>query len=62
MVWEGADLREEQAARNGTINGNRVRHKRKGYKEVGYNIIDTENGDCLCYDVMRLEKAYGQRG
>ena len=35
---------------------------KRGYKEVEYNIIDTENGDCLCYDVMRLEKADGQRG
>lgn len=32
---------------------------KRGYKEVEYNIIDTENGDCLCYDVMRLEKADG---
>lgn len=35
---------------------------KRGYKEVEYNIIETENGDCLCYDVMRLEKADGQRG
>lgn len=24
-----------------------------------YNIIKTDNGDCLCYDVMRLEKKDG---
>lgn len=23
-----------------------------GYKEISYNIIDTENGDKLCYDYM----------
>jgi len=34
---------------------------KRGYKEVEYNIIETENGDCLCYDVMRLEKTDGQR-
>lgn len=31
-------------------------YKLRGYNETGYNIIETENGDCLCYDVMRLEK------
>ena len=29
---------------------------KRGYKEIEYNIIDTDNGDFLCYDVMRLEK------
>ena len=28
----------------------------RGYKEIEYNIIETDNGDCLCYDVMKLEK------
>ena len=34
-------------------------YKLRGYKEIEYNIIETENGDCLCYDVMRLERSYG---
>ena len=29
---------------------------KRGYKETEYNIIEADNGDCLCYDVMRLEK------
>lgn len=29
---------------------------KRGYKEIEYNIIKTDNGDCLCYDVMRLER------
>lgn len=29
---------------------------KRGYKEIEYNIIKTDNGDCLCYYVMRLEK------
>ena len=29
---------------------------KRGYKEIEYNIIETDNGDCLCVDVMRLEK------
>lgn len=29
---------------------------KRGYKEIEYNIVETENGDCLCYDVMRREK------
>ena len=33
---------------------------KRGYKETEYNLIKTENGDFLCYDVMRLEKN-GQR-
>ena len=32
---------------------------RRGYKEIEYNIIETDNGDHLCYDVMRLEKTDG---
>ena len=32
---------------------------RRGYRETEYNIIEAENGDCLCYDVMRLEKKDG---
>ena len=32
---------------------------KRGYKEIEYNIIETENGDYLCYDVMRLEKTDG---
>ena len=31
-------------------------YKKRGYKEIEYNIIETDNGDCLCYDVMKLEK------
>ena len=26
---------------------------KRGYRETEYNVIDTENGDHLCYDVMR---------
>ena len=33
---------------------------KRGYKEIEYNIIETDNGDCLCYDVMRLEKKDGE--
>ena len=29
---------------------------KRGYKEIEYNIIETDSGDCLCYDVMRLER------
>ena len=29
---------------------------KRGYKETAYNVIETDNGDYLCYDVMRLEK------
>lgn len=32
---------------------------KRGYKEIEYNIIEADNGDCLCYDVMRLEKKDG---
>ena len=32
---------------------------KRGYKEIEYNIIKTDNGDCLCYDVMTLEKKHG---
>ena len=32
---------------------------KRGYKEIEYNIIETDNCDCLCYDVMRLEKIDG---
>ena len=31
-------------------------YRMRGYKETEYNIIETENGDYLCYDVMILEK------
>ena len=31
-------------------------YKKRGYKETEYNEIRTENGDFLCYDLMRLEK------
>ena len=34
----------------------------RGYKEIEYNMIETENGDYLCYDVMRLEKADDNSG
>jgi GNAT superfamily N-acetyltransferase len=32
---------------------------KRGYKEIEYNIIESDNGDFLCYDVMRLEKKHG---
>ena len=32
---------------------------KRGYREIEYNIIETDNCDCLCYDVMRLEKIDG---
>ena len=37
-------------------------YKLRGYKEIEYNMIETENGDYLCYDVMRLEKADDNSG
>ncbi len=33
---------------------------RRGYKEYGYNTVETENGDRLCYDVMKKES--GEKG
>ena len=32
---------------------------KRGYKETEYHIIEADNGDRLCYDVMRLEKKDG---
>ena len=32
---------------------------KRGYKEIAYHVIDTENGDHLCYDVMT--KKYNRR-
>ncbi len=32
---------------------------KRGYKEIENNIIESDNGDCLSYDVMRLEKKDG---
>ena len=29
---------------------------RRGYKEIEYDIIKTDNGDFLCFDIMRLGK------
>ena len=29
---------------------------KNGYKEIEYNKMETDNGDYLCYDVMRKEK------
>ena len=29
---------------------------KRGYRETEYHVIRTENGDCLCYDVMVLSK------
>jgi len=37
-------------------------YKLRGYKEIEYNRIETENGDYLCYDVMMLEKADDNSG
>ena len=34
-------------------------YKMRGYKETEYNMIETENGDYLCYDVMSLEESNG---
>lgn len=31
-------------------------YKKRGYIETEYNMIETDNGDYLCYDVMKLEK------
>ncbi len=31
-------------------------YKKRGYIETEYNMIETDNGDFLCYDVMKLEK------
>ena len=28
---------------------------KRGYKDIGYDIIDTENGDKLCHDIMAKE-------
>ncbi len=30
-------------------------YRERGYRETEYNIIKTDNGDCLCYDVMKLK-------
>ncbi|MBE6016262.1 MAG: GNAT family N-acetyltransferase [Lachnospiraceae bacterium] len=29
---------------------------KRGYKEIEYGIITTDNGDHLCFDIMRLER------
>ena len=34
-------------------------YRKRGYRETEYNIIETDNGDCLCFDVMKLEKTDG---
>ena len=31
-------------------------YRKRGYKETEYNTVKTDNGDYLCYDVMRLER------
>ena len=31
-------------------------YRKRGYKETAYNTVKTDNGDYLCYDVMRLER------
>lgn len=31
-------------------------YRKRGYRETEYNTIETDNGDYLCYDVMKLEK------
>lgn len=31
-------------------------YRKRGYREIDYHIIRTDNGDCLCYDVMELRK------
>ena len=49
---------EVQMAKNEQEQTKRIYLKR-GYKEIEYNIIKTDNGDCLCYDGMRLEKKHG---
>lgn len=28
----------------------------RGYKEIEYQMIETENGDYLCFDIMRRGK------
>ena len=28
---------------------------KRGYKDIGYDIIDTPNGDKLCHDIMAKE-------
>ena len=28
---------------------------KRGYKEIEYHIITTENNDCLCYDIMKKQ-------
>ena len=29
---------------------------KRGYKEISFNTIVTENGDCLCYDMMQKKR------
>lgn len=31
-------------------------YRLRGYRETEYHILTTENGDCLCYDVMTLTR------
>lgn len=35
-------------------------YRRRGYTEMDYAVIQTENGDYLCYDIM--EKTLGRNG
>ena len=30
-------------------------YKNRGYDEIEYNVIETDNGDYLCYDVMKKD-------
>ncbi len=30
-------------------------YKNRGYKEIEYNVIETDNGDHLCYDIMKKD-------
>ena len=41
----------DKAVVDASLSAKAIYHKR-GYKETGYHTIRTQNGDCLCYDVM----------
>ena len=32
-------------------------YKKRGYREMEYHMIQTENGDFLCYDVMEMKQS-----
>ena len=58
---EGKILAEHDAVRIDASLPAKALYRKRGYRETEYHVIRTENGDCLCYDVMvlRREETHG---